>query len=68
MIAKIYEMADAILLARKQRGLTRAELARLAGVSPKTIAKIENGNGGGVSVAIYLKIFAALGVAVKIEM
>ncbi|MBX6169035.1 MAG: helix-turn-helix transcriptional regulator, partial [Thermobispora bispora] len=51
----------AIRRARRDRGISLRELARLVGVSPGTISAIENGKTG-ITIARLSRIASALGV------
>jgi transcriptional regulator with XRE-family HTH domain len=46
---------------RKLRGLTQAQLAQRAGVSPSTLRRLEDGDGG-ISLENLLRVLRALGV------
>jgi DNA-binding XRE family transcriptional regulator len=57
-----YDIAAALVAARKRKNLTQTALARIAGVSQAYIAKLERGEGnptigriGGILAAMWLK-------------
>ena len=52
-----------ILMTRQQHGLSRADLAERAGLSERTIARLEDPNSGRVPVPTLLKLAAALDIA-----
>ena len=54
-------LADRLILERARRDWSQEELAREAGVSPTTIAKVEKGHGGARARTLY-KIANALGI------
>jgi transcriptional regulator with XRE-family HTH domain len=54
-------LADRVILERARRDWSQEDLAREAGVSPATIAKVETGRGGTRARTLY-KIAAALGI------
>lgn len=56
---------DAVRQARRQRGWTQAELARAAGVSRATVARIEAGQG--VAMASLVAVAEALGLKVSVS-
>jgi transcriptional regulator with XRE-family HTH domain len=62
--ASIYTIADQILLARKEAGLSRKELAKKAGVYPKAIAKIENVDTS-PSLETLIKVAEALDLSLR---
>lgn len=55
------EIADDVVVWRKLRGLTQIQLADRAGVSPNTLRRLENGDGG-IALENALRILRALGV------
>jgi len=55
------EIADNLVVWRKLRGLTQVQLADRAGVSPRTLARLENG-GAGVTLENVLRVLRGLGV------
>lgn len=55
------EIADNVVVWRKLRGLTQAQVADRAGVSPNTLRRLEGGEGG-ITLENALRIFRALGV------
>lgn len=54
-------IAEDVVIWRKLRGLTQAQVADRAGVSPKTVRRLEDGDGG-ITLENSLRIFRALGV------
>lgn len=50
--------------ARLARNLTQADVARSAGISRRTITRLENG--GGVSLDTFIRVLRALGLADRI--
>lgn len=54
-------LADRLILERARRDWSQEDLARKAGVSPATVAKVEKGRGGTRARTLY-KIATALGV------
>ena len=55
----LQSMGDRATVARKARGLTQADLARLSNVGLSTISSIEAGHDG-VTLASLLKVLSAL--------
>jgi len=55
------EIGDHVATWRKLRGLTQAQLADRAGISPATLRQLEGG-GGGVSTENLLRVLRGLGV------
>jgi transcriptional regulator with XRE-family HTH domain len=55
------EIADNVVVWRKLRGLTQAQVADRAGVSPNTLRRLE-GREGGITLENALRIFRALGI------
>jgi transcriptional regulator with XRE-family HTH domain len=60
------DMAEQLKLARQQAGLSQAELARRAGVSRTTLARMETLARGDMSLSALLKLLEAAGYDVKI--
>ena len=54
-------VAEDVTIWRKLRGLTQVQVADRAGVSSKTVRRLEGGDGG-VTLENSLRIFRALGV------
>jgi transcriptional regulator with XRE-family HTH domain len=54
-------VAENVVVWRKLRGLTQAQVADRAGVSTKTVRRLEDGEGG-VTLENGFRIFRALGV------
>lgn len=59
------DMAQQLKLARQQAGLSQAELARRAGVSRTTLARMETLARGDMSLSVLLKLLEAAGYDVK---
>jgi transcriptional regulator with XRE-family HTH domain len=55
------EVAENVVIWRKLRGLTQAQLADRAGMSPNTVRRLEGGDGG-ITLENVLRILRALGV------
>lgn len=55
------ELGDHVATWRKLRGLTQAQLADRAGISPATLRQLEGG-GGGISVENLLRVLRGLGI------
>lgn len=55
------QTAEAVRAWRKLRGLTQAQLADRAGVSRRTIVRLERGDGG-MTVENFLRLLRALGL------
>lgn len=60
------DMAEQLKLARQQAGLSQSELARRAGVSRTTLARMETLARGDMSVSVLLKLLEAAGYDVKV--
>lgn len=54
-------VAGDVVTWRKLRGLTQVQVADRAGVSSKTVRRLENGDGG-ITLENSLRVFRALGV------
>ena len=54
-------LADKLILERARRDWSQEDLAREAGISPATVAKVEKGRGGTRARTLY-KIAAALNI------
>ncbi len=54
-------LADRVILERARRDWSQEDLARIAGISPATVAKVEKGRGGTRARTLY-KIAAAFGI------
>ncbi len=59
-------LGERLVLARKARELTQADLARLADVGLSTVAALEGGHAG-VALGNALKVFKALGLLAQID-
>lgn len=62
----LFEMAEQLKEARKQAGLSQAELAQRAGVSRTTLARMETLARGDMSVSLLLKLLEAAGYDVNV--
>jgi transcriptional regulator with XRE-family HTH domain len=60
------DMAEQLKLARRQAGLSQAELARRADVSRTTLARMETLARGDMSVSVLLKLLEAAGYDLKV--
>ncbi len=54
-------LADRVILERARRDWSQEDLARRAGISPATVAKVEKGRGGTRARTLY-KIATAFGI------
>lgn len=61
-----FAIIQALIDARKQRGITQKELSERTGISQGDISKLENGNGN-PSVRTLKRLASAMGMALKIE-
>lgn len=66
MLRTTQDVATAVRQARKQRGLTQAQLAQRAGVGRDWLVRLEKGNPR-LELSKVLDTFAALGLALSIE-
>jgi transcriptional regulator with XRE-family HTH domain len=57
----IRTVAEDVVIWRKLRGLTQTQVADRAGVSAKTVRRLEDGDGG-ITLENSFRIFGALGV------
>lgn len=62
--AVVYTIADQVLLARKELGLSRRELAKKAGLRMKEISKIEN-NDASLTLETLIKIADVLDLSLR---
>ncbi|MBI1824428.1 MAG: XRE family transcriptional regulator [Nitrospirae bacterium] len=60
------DLNDKIISVTEKKGLTHAQVAKLAGTSRTRITAIMNRNTAGVSTDLMLRIIASLGVQAKI--
>ena len=65
-LAPEFAIIQALIDARKQRGITQKELSERTGISQGDISKLENGNGN-PSVRTLKRLASAMGMALKIE-
>lgn len=56
------QVSEDLVVWRKLRGLTQAQLADRAGVSTRTLRRLEDGDGG-VTLEIVLRVLRALGIS-----
>lgn len=66
MLRTTQDVATAVRQARKERGLTQAQLAQLAGVGRDWLVRLEQGNPR-LELAKVLDTFMALGLALSVE-
>ena len=66
VIKALRKLGKDIADARKRRRVPVKLMAERAGVSPRTLAKIEKGDGG-VAVSSYLSLIFALGMIDRVE-
>ncbi|MDO4848604.1 MAG: helix-turn-helix domain-containing protein [Coriobacteriia bacterium] len=52
---------------REDQGISRAELSRLAKVSPRTLFAFEQGENENLGLAGFLRVTAALGLVVSLD-
>ena len=50
------EIGYALLIRRKRRGLSQAQLARLAGISRNYVSLIERGGAANISMRIFMQL------------
>lgn len=60
------DMAEQLKRARREAGLSQAELARSAGVSRTTLARMETLARGDMSVSVLLKLLEGAGYELKV--
>ena len=60
------EIGATLRSARQARGLTQAELARLAGVGRTRLSQLENGSIGEIGVRKILRVCAVLGLELQV--
>ncbi len=56
-----------IRLERHRRGLTQAELARIAGVGKGRVEDVENGRGAGMGFGYVSAMLGALGFVLRVD-
>ena len=61
-----YAIIQAMIDARKSRGITQKELSERTGIAQGDISKLENGNGN-PSVRTLQRLASAMGMSLKIE-
>lgn len=59
------EIAAVVLAARKRQGLTQEELAMAAGVSTRTVHRVENAHPT-LRIDSALKVLDALGISIRL--
>jgi len=64
---EFYEIGEKIRSLRKEKRLSQEILAKKAGISRQTLAKMEKGEIGKVSFLVFLKLLDALGQEMNIE-
>lgn len=52
---------------REDRGISRAQLARVANVSPRTLFAFEQGENENIGLAGFLRLASALGLSVCVD-
>lgn len=60
------DVADQLKAARRETGLTQAELAERAGVSRTTLARMETLAKGDMSVSVLVRLLEAAGYDLKV--
>lgn len=66
MLRNTQDVANAVRQARKQRGLTQAQLAQRAGVGRDWLVRLEQGNPR-LELSKVLDTFTALGLSLSLE-
>ena len=61
-------LAKQAISLRKKLGLTQSELAKRAGVSTRTISRIETADSIDILVHVWIKVARALGTKFEIEL
>lgn len=61
-----FAIVQAIINARKLRGITQKELSELTGIAQGDISKMENGNAN-PSIKTLKRLASAMGMSLKIE-
>lgn len=62
------DLRQDLVALREERGVTQAQLAELLGVKQPVIAKLEGGRTKDVKLSTLVKVAAALGARVRIEL
>ena len=52
---------------RNDQGISRSELARRAGISPRTLFAFEQGQNENIGLTAFLRLSAALGLATSVD-
>ena len=64
---EFYEIGEKIRSLRKEKGLSQEVLAKQIGITRQTLAKLEKGEIGKVSLLVFLRLIDVLGQELKIE-
>jgi len=64
---EFYEIGEKIRSLRKEKGLSQEALAKQIGITRQTLAKLEKGEIGKVSLLVFLRLIDVLGQELKIE-
>jgi transcriptional regulator with XRE-family HTH domain len=59
-------IAEMLTSARREAGLSQADLAQRAGVARTTVARMENLSRGDMSVSVLVRLFEAAGYDLKL--
>lgn len=62
---KLYEIGPRVRIIRKDKGLTQANLAKIAGISRVTLGKLERGEVASISIKTLDLILDALSYEIK---
>lgn len=62
----LFEVAEQLKQARKEAGLSQAEIASRAGVNRLTVGRMENLSKGDMSVLALVRLLAAAGYDLKV--
>lgn len=64
---EFYEIGTKLKALRKEKELSQEALAKEVGITRQTLAKLERGEIGRVSMLVFLKLLGALGQEMQIE-
>jgi len=64
---EFYESGEKIRSLRKKKGLSQEALANQIGITRQTLAKLEKGEIGKVSLLVFLKLLDVLGQEFNVE-
>ena len=64
---EFYEIGEKIRSLRKEKGLSQEALANQIGITRQTLAKLEKGEIGKVSLLVFLKLLDVLGQEFNVE-